>query len=69
MHPHRQETRYLTAQDNSAGYSPVSPGFPAGEVRPRMGRRASHDLFEAIESTRFTEEEAKGIFRQIGELR
>lgn len=37
-------------------------------VRPRMGRRASHDLFEAVESVRFTEEEAKWIFNQIGEL-
>ena len=34
-----------------------------------MARRASHDLFEAVEHQRFTEEEAKFIFKQIGESR
>jgi hypothetical protein len=32
-----------------------------------MGRRASHDLFEAVEHQRFTEDQAKYIFKQIGE--
>jgi serine/threonine protein kinase len=36
-------------------------------MRPRMGRRASHDLFEAVEHQRFTEDQAKYIFKQIGE--
>lgn len=39
-----------------------------GSVRPRMGRRASYDLFEAVETVRFTEEEAREIFVQIGKL-
>lgn len=45
----------------------MSPG-PQGDVRPRMGRRASHDLFEAVEAVEFTEHEARGIFQQIGKL-
>ena len=32
-----------------------------------MGRRPSHDLFEAVENNRFSEDEARTIFRQIGE--
>jgi serine/threonine protein kinase len=39
----------------------------SGGMRPRMGRRASHDLFEAVEHQRFTEDQAKYIFKQIGE--
>jgi hypothetical protein len=41
--------------------------LPAAE-RPGMGRRPSYDLFEAVEYKRFTEEEARYIFRQIGEF-
>lgn len=44
----------------------TSPDVP---TRPMMGRRASHDLFEAVENRRFTEEQARHIFRQIGELK
>lgn len=36
-------------------------------ARPDMPRRASHDLFEAVEHNRFTPIQAKSIFRQIGE--
>jgi len=32
-----------------------------------MARRASHDLFEAVEHERFSEDQARTIFRQIGE--
>lgn len=35
-------------------------------TRPDMPRRASHDLFEAIEHTTFTLVQCKNIFMQIG---
>ena len=38
-----------------------------GSTRPRMGRRASYDLFEAVETKAFSEDEARDIFVQIGE--
>jgi hypothetical protein len=37
-----------------------------GSGRPRMGRRASYDLFEAVETKAFSESEARNIFYQIG---
>lgn len=46
-------------------YLPPTP-ITAPAKRPPMGRRASHDLFEAVEHRRFTEEQGRFIFKQIG---
>ncbi|KAK4688220.1 hypothetical protein P7C73_g1891, partial [Tremellales sp. Uapishka_1] len=53
----------LTACDTPSTPAPSPP--PYG--RPLMPRRASYDLFEAVEHRRFTEDQAKWIFRQIVE--
>lgn len=45
-------------------YLPPTP-ITAPAKRPPMGRRASHDLFEAVEHRRFTEEQGRFIFKQI----
>ncbi|WWD15881.1 hypothetical protein CI109_100305 [Kwoniella shandongensis] len=44
-----------------------SPGGADGGKRPNMARRASYDLFECVEHLRFSEEQARKIFRQIVE--
>jgi hypothetical protein len=53
---------------NTFGTSAFAPvPAPPTAVRPPMGRRASHDLFEAVEHNRFSEDQARYIFKQIGE--
>lgn len=71
-----QNTPRLTMSQSSPSISSLTPPTPVDHWssdllagRPIFGRRASHDLFEACEHNRFTEEQSKKIFRQIGECR
>ena len=46
---------------------PIDAIQPVDPIRrPIMGRRGSHDLFEAVENSRFDERTAQHIFRQLG---
>ncbi|KAK8869845.1 hypothetical protein IAR55_000413 [Kwoniella newhampshirensis] len=46
--------------------SPSPSGYAKeGGKRPNMARRASYDLFECVEHQRFSEEQARKIFRQL----
>ncbi|WWC61141.1 uncharacterized protein I303_103720 [Kwoniella dejecticola CBS 10117] len=45
--------------------SPLNDENAKAGGRPNMARRASYDLFECVEHQRFTEDQARIIFRQI----
>jgi hypothetical protein len=67
--PHISQSPKLIASERDASKADKPPRFEKGPLaRPIFNRRASHDLFECIESTkhkRFSEDDAKYIFAQV----
>ncbi|WVR05269.1 hypothetical protein IAU60_002281 [Kwoniella sp. DSM 27419] len=66
--PQTPGSAFVFSPVHSVDWSKLSPfdGCEPGK-RPNMARRASYDLFECVEHQRFSEEQARKIFRQIVE--
>ncbi|WRT67105.1 uncharacterized protein IL334_004071 [Kwoniella shivajii] len=63
--PQTPGSAFLFSPVHSVDWSKLNPMSGENGKRPNMARRASYDLFECVEHQRFSEDQARMIFRQI----